>query len=316
MRETDELWWRRRRKEAEEPSDEELNQFLGFSRVFKIIADSNIPIVGHSVLLDILHTYTHFIDDLPKALEAFKSEVNKRLTSIYDTLVLCENSSIRACLGSSLSLANVYSALAKPEFPQVTTVFPESCATYGSGNHFHEAAYDAYLSGYVFLMVVRILGGENAVDEFKTVESFKNRVYLFNCESADSLNLTGQEVRAPRDHIFYLTFPREVTTEDIKNLFSPFGGCRVSWINETSARVSLHHRKKAEETYKALAGGGSMGGHLFSISKEQLKPPTSTTNNDETSEKCTLLGKRKKLENTSEAPPTTKVNMFQESVDW
>ena len=38
------------------------------------------------------------------------------------------------------------------------TVFPESCATYGSGNHFHEAAYDAYLSGYVFLMVVRMLG--------------------------------------------------------------------------------------------------------------------------------------------------------------
>ena len=93
----------------------------------------------------------------------------------------------------------------------------------------------------------------------------------------------------------------------------------MSWINETSARVSLHHRKKAEESkliilhscfvmvlwlfslaYKALAGGGSMGGHLFSISKEQLKPPTSTTNNDETSEKCTLLGKRKKLENTSE----------------
>ncbi|CAI8035176.1 Poly(A)-specific ribonuclease PARN [Geodia barretti] len=66
MRETDELWWKRRRKEAEEPSDEELNQCLGFSRVFKIIADSNIPVVGHSVLLDLLHTYSHFIDDLPK----------------------------------------------------------------------------------------------------------------------------------------------------------------------------------------------------------------------------------------------------------
>ena len=43
-----------------------------------------------------------------------------------------------------------------------------------------------------------------------------------------------------------------------------------------------------------------MGEHLFIISKQQLKPPTSTTNNDETSEQCMILGKRKKLENTSE----------------
>ena len=40
MRKTDELWWRRRRKDTNEPSNEELNQCLGFSRVFNIIADS------------------------------------------------------------------------------------------------------------------------------------------------------------------------------------------------------------------------------------------------------------------------------------
>lgn len=26
-----------------------------------------------------------------------------------------------------------------------------------------------------------------------------------------------------REHVFYLTFPKEVVTDDIKNLFSPFG---------------------------------------------------------------------------------------------
>ena len=38
------------------------------------------------------------------------------------------------------------------------TVFPTSCVTYGSGNHLHEAAYDAYLSGYVFLVTANVLG--------------------------------------------------------------------------------------------------------------------------------------------------------------
>ena len=40
MRESDEAWWRSRRREEEEPSQDELNQFLGFSQVFKMIVES------------------------------------------------------------------------------------------------------------------------------------------------------------------------------------------------------------------------------------------------------------------------------------
>ena len=40
LRESDEVWWREGRKEDGEPSQEELNQFLGFSQVFKMIVDS------------------------------------------------------------------------------------------------------------------------------------------------------------------------------------------------------------------------------------------------------------------------------------
>ena len=45
--------------------------------------------------------------------------------------------------------------------------------------------------------------------------------------------------------------------------------------------------------YKALAGGGSMGGHLFNISKHGLKSPPPPTKDDKTVEQCTILGKRK-----------------------
>ena len=54
-----------------------------------------------------------------------------------------------------------------------------------------------------------------------------------------------------------------------------------------------------DSAYKALAGGGSMGEHLFKISKHQLKSPTSTTKSEETVHHM-LLGKRKKPEETSE----------------
>ena len=76
-----------------------------------------------------------------------------------------------------------------------------------------------------------------------------HRIYLFNCEGCDCLNLSGPEGMSvhvqlhifylnstsllyacdvhvgnvSREHVFYLTFPKEVVTDDIKNLFSPFG---------------------------------------------------------------------------------------------
>ena len=40
MREVDEVWWREGRKEGGEPSEDELNQFMGFSLVFKMIVES------------------------------------------------------------------------------------------------------------------------------------------------------------------------------------------------------------------------------------------------------------------------------------
>lgn len=55
-----------------------------------------------------------------------------------------------------------------------------------------------------------------------------------------------------------------------------------------------------DSAYKALAGGGSMGEHLFKISKHQLKSTTSTTKSEETVQHHMLLGKRKKPEETSE----------------
>jgi poly(A)-specific ribonuclease len=175
MKEADELWWRAKRKEVEQLPEDDLSQFLGFSRVFKMIVDSKIPLVGHSVMLDLVHTYTHFISDLPEELMTFKSELNKRLPSLYDTLLMCENDNIRPLLGPSLSLANVYSALTQQQFPQVSTVFPRSCADYTSGNHLHEAAYDAYLSGYIFVVMANILGKEGTADIFEVVEAYRNR---------------------------------------------------------------------------------------------------------------------------------------------
>ena len=54
------------------------------------------------------------------------------------------------------------------------------------------------------------------------------------------LNLTGEDIDPPRDHVFYINFPAEWKTTDLLQLFSPsFGPVQVTWIDDTSAFVSL-----------------------------------------------------------------------------
>ena len=50
MRELDEVWWREGRKEEGEPSQDELNQFMGFSQVFKMIVESVSSTMIRSIL--------------------------------------------------------------------------------------------------------------------------------------------------------------------------------------------------------------------------------------------------------------------------
>lgn len=53
-------------KEMYEQDDEEAVAYLvGFSRVFKEIVEAKKPLVGHNLMLDLLHLYQHFYQPLP-----------------------------------------------------------------------------------------------------------------------------------------------------------------------------------------------------------------------------------------------------------
>nr|CAH7723024.1 unnamed protein product [Callosobruchus chinensis] len=64
-------------------------------------------------------------------------------------------------------------------------------------------------------------------------------------------------VNPPRDHVFHLSFPKEWKTNDISQLFSPFGNVYVSWLDESSAYVALYKRDQAATAFNALSNGES-----------------------------------------------------------
>lgn len=60
------------------------------------------------------------------------------------------------------------------------------------------------------------------------------------------LNLEGPDLQPKRDHVLHVTFPKEWKTSDLYKLFSAFGNIQISWIDDTSAFVSLSQPEQVQ----------------------------------------------------------------------
>ncbi|CDQ92355.1 unnamed protein product [Oncorhynchus mykiss] len=73
----------------------------------------------------------------------------------------------------------------------------------------------------------------------KLIQPFVNKLFLMRIIDIPYLNISGPDLQPKRDHVLYVTFPKEWKTSDLYQLFSAFGNIQVSWIDDTSAFVSL-----------------------------------------------------------------------------
>ena len=71
--------------EKERKEEESLTEAIGFAKVIQLIIKYQKPIVGHNVLLDLLHTFNQFIEPLPKDYKSFKESIHALFPYIYDT---------------------------------------------------------------------------------------------------------------------------------------------------------------------------------------------------------------------------------------
>ena len=66
------------------------------------------------------------------------------------------------------------------------------------------------------------------------------------------MNLAAEDIVPDRSHVFHLTFPAEWKTADIIHVFSPFCHVFVSWIDDTSAFVSLKEKDWSNQILPSL----------------------------------------------------------------
>ncbi|KAL6059436.1 poly(A)-specific ribonuclease PNLDC1 isoform X2 [Balamuthia mandrillaris] len=261
---------------------------VGFTTVIRAIIEAAKPIVGHNLLLDLLYTYDLFIDGLPSDLATFKKELHKLFPVILDTKHLANvhpkftsspasassstTSTLRQEAGGMLflstALGDLFEATLKKKPGEedegsVEVVHEEGFTRYafaaassegGEEQHFaHEAGYDAFMTGAVFVrLLAMILGQEKLLLEQNEEEEVERlRLNIVAAELKEYVNVLNlvrsfspvtldpqREDKEDRTFLFHVSFLSETQTSDIYQVFEGIP-IQVKWIDSNNAVVAV-----------------------------------------------------------------------------
>uniref|UniRef100_A0A8C5TNX6 Poly(A)-specific ribonuclease PARN n=1 Tax=Malurus cyaneus samueli TaxID=2593467 RepID=A0A8C5TNX6_9PASS len=227
---------KRREQQKQAKEQEELNDAVGFSRVVHAIANSGKLVIGHNMLLDVMHTIHH----------------SYFVSRLLDTKLMASTQPFKEIINNT-SLAELEKRLKEVPFSPPKVESAEGFPSYDTASEqLHEAGYDAYITGLCFISMANFLGSflsprKNHVSaRSKLVEPFFNKLFLMRVMDIPYLNLEGPDLQPKRDHVLHVSFPKEWKTSDLYQLFSAFGNIQVSWIDDTSAFVSLSQPEQVQ----------------------------------------------------------------------
>ncbi|XP_026332980.1 poly(A)-specific ribonuclease PARN-like [Hyposmocoma kahamanoa] len=239
---------------------EDFEDAVGFSKVARMISQSEKLVVGHNMLLDVLHTLNHFFHPLPADYASFKEFAHCMFPRLLDTKYMSSLPPFKDKVNSSV-LHHLLSTLSEPPFSLPKAGSLEGRGYCQSDEKLHEAGYDAYVTGLCFLAMhahlSRMRGDVigRVCNSAVALKPFVNKIYLSKTAHQDSpyMNFSGADPSPSREHVFHLTFPKEWQRNDLNQLFSPFGPITVQFLDDTSALVALSRREQARDVQRALA---------------------------------------------------------------
>eukprot|EP00011_Vannellida_sp_DIVA3-517-6-12_P015107 CAMPEP_0114615568 /NCGR_PEP_ID=MMETSP0168-20121206/6231_1 /TAXON_ID=95228 ORGANISM="Vannella sp., Strain DIVA3 517/6/12" /NCGR_SAMPLE_ID=MMETSP0168 /ASSEMBLY_ACC=CAM_ASM_000044 /LENGTH=530 /DNA_ID=CAMNT_0001826641 /DNA_START=125 /DNA_END=1714 /DNA_ORIENTATION=+ len=244
------------RRAAEEKKEREreeaLREQVGARLVFDALVRAQKPLVGHNMLLDVCHLFEAFLGPLPESAEEFRAELHSCFPVIFDTKYFGSYCDLLGREFRSTGLDELYTATRdKPKYSAPPIQFAEGYDMYsGAPSKCHEAAYDAYSTGFVFAKLSHFVlskeAANNVTPASDLLATWANRIYL--ARSSDSFNMTSLHGRPAHAHVYYVFgFAESTTTSDLLQWFSFAGKGQVSWKTDRSAFVSLPRATLPEE---------------------------------------------------------------------
>jgi poly(A)-specific ribonuclease len=263
----------------------------GFRKVIDSISSSRKCVVGHNCLLDLAQTYSKFVGTLPAEFTQFVEKLHTYLPIIVDTKYLVStNPTLREHFSSS-SLGDVYASVEGHEgayqgfceqFPNRPNVkLSLGFERYLSNKFRHEAGYDSFMTGVVFLKCMSAIGvhpSEIAGLPNKPradMPSFLNRLYLMRMGGL-YIDLCGQNIEPDRSKWLHVTgFPSNTKTNHVVMIMKKYGGKRFFWLDECNLFIEFESTKYFTQLVDASdAGSPSKSSMTTSSGEEPVKLET------------------------------------------
>jgi poly(A)-specific ribonuclease len=139
-----------------------IDEEVGFTKVMKSITEQSnqFVVVGHNMFLDLLHFYDKFYKRLPQELPEFVKETNQLFPQVMDTKYIAINDPGISDVVKTTDLGFLHQNIAKISANNAPKITIPSNFGQGSGSGvYHQAGFDAFITGYVYLHMLHTLGG-------------------------------------------------------------------------------------------------------------------------------------------------------------
>lgn len=242
---------------------------VGFSDVIKLLISLKKIIIGHNFLLDIMLMYNQFHERLPYSYHEFKKKVNVLFPFTYDTKFISNKmrNVFREPWGEN-SLDELYSYFTEGKgrfssmYCPVVHPFESSDIPDKIKDHLHEASWDAYMAGFVFIniahhLALRNLGREavprllSRTEHLAAVGPYTNLVNVVRSNLI--VNFGGKD--PPVDQPVLLLTKRQhcesFSLEEATAAMARFGSVDVKALGENKILIAPSSWKCAKHILKA-----------------------------------------------------------------
>jgi poly(A)-specific ribonuclease len=248
VKSTDEEKYERLHLKQENDLDD-LDTAIGFRKVLDLISESKKLVVGHNMMLDMMHTLDQFFHPLPEKLDEFKEMLHMTFPQIMDTKLLASSEKLQHFFEST-QLGKLVKQLHGKAFDLPNIEASDGFKGYDlSADKHHEAGFDAFLTGLSYIgLTTKLASVQNLPTRYsetnsKLLSPYINRIFIMKHYDTHSLNLSAPDPEPERDNVFFVSFPPEWKTIDLVELFLPYGGIYVNWLDDVSALIALKNKE-------------------------------------------------------------------------
>uniref|UniRef100_A0A6B2L3Q5 Uncharacterized protein n=1 Tax=Arcella intermedia TaxID=1963864 RepID=A0A6B2L3Q5_9EUKA len=226
--------------------ESKIRRAIGFREVIDLIIQSKKPIVGHNCFMDLIHIYHRFVEPIPSSLLQFKHEFKKLFPLVFDTKVIAHLDPTISPLINDSTLEALH-AQVKQKVGPISFVFEEGFERYGNCAMSHEAGFDAYLTGSIFIALFQHILQKPTSSPFPTdLDPLQpNKIYLYakaynNCYF--DLDVNKEDCLPNLQNVFYCSGVSEVD-DALKGYFASLSNTKedpIITINDERS-VFVHY---------------------------------------------------------------------------